>query len=175
MLPRETINSDQLSGAESLKLKSGHFVEIKQRSQTKPDLWKFEELESDGSEADHSSGSCVGDPRISGIALRSGTTECPHRAEAAIWPRYATAVPKGVVQTAGISPHSCAKIKDLGFRASMQIKMCGERFEIVSDPFTEGDCIAVRATSGSNPEIRTVFLPIAILLGIADRFLKRPS
>lgn len=90
-------------------------------------------------------------------------------------PRYATAVPKGVVETAGISPDSCAKIKDLGFRASMQIKMYGERFEIVSDPFTEGDCIAVRATSGSNPEIRTVFLPIAILLGIADRFLKRPS
>jgi len=90
-------------------------------------------------------------------------------------PRYARVVPKGVVETPGISPDSCAKIKDLGFRASMQIKMYGERFEIVSDPFTEGDCIAVRATSGSNPEIRTVLLPIAILLGIADRFLKRPS
>ena len=57
----------------------------------------------------------------------------------------------------------------------MQVKMYGERFEIVSDPFNEGDCIAVRATSGSNPEIRTVLLPIAILLGIADRFLKRPT
>ena len=56
----------------------------------------------------------------------------------------------------------------------MQVKMYGERFEIVSDPFKEGDCIAVRATSASNPEIRTVLLPIAILLGIADRFLKRP-
>jgi len=88
---------------------------------------------------------------------------------------YERAVAKGMVERMGISSDSCAKIKDLGFKASMQVKMYGERFEIVSDPFNEGDCIAVRATSGSNPEIRTVLLPIAILLGIADRFLKRPT
>jgi hypothetical protein len=57
----------------------------------------------------------------------------------------------------------------------MHIKMYGERFEIVSDPFDEGDGIAVRATSGSDPEIRTLRLPIAILVGLADRFLKLPS
>lgn len=56
----------------------------------------------------------------------------------------------------------------------MRINMYGERFEIVSDPFDEGNCIAVRATSGNDPEIRTVLLPIAILLGLADRSLKRP-
>ena len=53
--------------------------------------------------------------------------------------------------------------------------MYGERFEIVSDPFDEGDCVAVRATSGNDPEIRTLRLPIAILVGLADRFLRRPS
>jgi hypothetical protein len=74
-----------------------------------------------------------------------------------------------------INSDSCSKVKDLGFKVSMQVKMYGERFEIVSDPFTEGDCIAVRATSGSNPEIRTVLLPIAILRGIADRVLKPPT
>ena len=87
---------------------------------------------------------------------------------------YERAVVKGVVETVGISSDSCAKLKDLGFKVSMQVKMYGEHFEIVSDPFTEGDCIAVRATSGRNPEIRTVLLPVAIL-GIADRFLKRPT
>jgi hypothetical protein len=51
--------------------------------------------------------------------------------------------------------------------------MYGERFEIVSDPFDEGGCIVVHATSGSNPEIRTLRLPAAILVGRADRFLKR--
>jgi hypothetical protein len=53
--------------------------------------------------------------------------------------------------------------------------MYGERFAIVSDPFDEGDCIAVRATSGSDPAVRTLRLPIAILVGRQDRFLKRPT
>ncbi len=88
-------------------------------------------------------------------------------------PEYERAVAKGMVQKPGTSFDSCAKIKDLGFKASMRVKMYGERLEIVSDPFKEGDCIAVRATSGSNPEVRTVLLPIAILLGVADRFLER--
>lgn len=92
-----------------------------------------------------------------------------------VGPEYERAVPKGMVETVGISSDSCTKIKDLGFKASLRVKMYGERFDIVSDPFKEGDCIAVRATTGSNPEIRTVLLPIAILLGIADRFLKRPT
>jgi hypothetical protein len=74
-----------------------------------------------------------------------------------------------------IGSDSCIKIKDLGFIPSMHIKMYGERFEIVSDPFDEGDCVAVRATSGNDPEIRTLRLPIAILVGLADRFLRRPS
>jgi hypothetical protein len=52
--------------------------------------------------------------------------------------------------------------------------MYGERFEIVSDPFDEGDGIAVRATSGNDPAVRTLRLPIAILVGREDRFLKRP-
>ncbi len=74
-----------------------------------------------------------------------------------------------------IGSDSCVKIKDLGFIPSMHIKMYGERFEIVSDPFDEGDCVAVRATSGNDPEIRTLRLPIAILVGLADRFSRRPS
>ena len=69
----------------------------------------------------------------------------------------------------------CGKIRDLGFKASMHIKMYGERFEIISDPFDEGDCIAVRATGGSDPAVRTLRLPTAILVGREDRFLKRPT
>jgi hypothetical protein len=74
-----------------------------------------------------------------------------------------------------IDSDRCVKMKDLGFKTSMQIKMYGERFEIVSDPFDEGDCVAVHATSGGDPKIRTLLLPIAILVGLGDRFLKRPS
>lgn len=68
---------------------------------------------------------------------------------------------------------SCARMKNLGFHARTHIKMYGERFEIVSDPFSQGDGIAVRAIGGSDPTARTLQLPIAILLGVADRFLKR--
>lgn len=74
-----------------------------------------------------------------------------------------------------IGSDSCVKIKDLGFKTSRHIKMYGERFEIVSDPFDEGDGIAVRATSGNDPAVRTLRLPTALLVGKADRFLKRPG
>ncbi len=67
----------------------------------------------------------------------------------------------------------CARIKDLGFASSRHIKMYGESFEIVSDPFSDGDGVAVRAISGSDPEIRTLRLPTTILVGSEDRFLKK--
>jgi hypothetical protein len=67
---------------------------------------------------------------------------------------------------------SCAKIKGLGFTASRHITMYGEQFEIVSDPFSEGDYVAVHATSGNDPNVRTLRLPIAILVGSEGRFLK---
>jgi hypothetical protein len=74
-----------------------------------------------------------------------------------------------------IASDSCDKIRKLGFTASMHINMYGEHFEIVSDPFDDGDCVAVRVTSGDDPEIRTLHLPIANLVGRADRFLKPPG
>jgi hypothetical protein len=67
----------------------------------------------------------------------------------------------------------CAKIKELGFSVSKHIKMYGEHFEIISDPFLDGNCIAVRATAGHDPAIRTLRLPSAFLVGLADRFHKR--
>ncbi len=72
----------------------------------------------------------------------------------------------------GSSADNCARIKNLGFTASKHIKMYGERFEIVSDPFSEGGCIAVHAISGNDPKIRTLRLPVAILVGLANRFQK---
>jgi hypothetical protein len=69
----------------------------------------------------------------------------------------------------------CAKIKDLGFASSRHIKMYGESFEIVSDPFSDGDGVAVRAISGADPQVRTLRLPTTILVGSGDRFLKKPD
>jgi hypothetical protein len=66
----------------------------------------------------------------------------------------------------------CARIKDLGYSTSHHIKMYGERFEIVSDPFPDGAGVAVHATTMKDPARRTLRLPVAILVGLRDRFLK---
>jgi hypothetical protein len=65
-----------------------------------------------------------------------------------------------------------AKTRDLGFTASKHMKMYGERFKVVSDPFDEDGCIAVHAISGDDPTIRTLRLPVAILVGLSGRFRK---
>jgi hypothetical protein len=81
--------------------------------------------------------------------------------------------PAGPIPAVGRLPsENCARIRDLGFTASKHMKMYGERFEIVSDPFDEDGCIAVHAISGDDPTIRTLRLPVAILVGLSGRFRK---
>ncbi len=83
--------------------------------------------------------------------------------------------PASATSFTGIQSHSegCTRIRNLGFKPSRHIKMYGERFEIVSDPFSEGTGIAVHAISGTDPKIRILRLPITLLLGQADRFLRK--
>jgi hypothetical protein len=40
---------------------------------------------------------------------------------------------------------ACGRIKELGFAPSKRVRMYGESFEIVSEPFPEGDGISVYA------------------------------
>ena len=74
-----------------------------------------------------------------------------------------------------INSASCVKIKDLGFTVSTHIKLYGHLFEMVSEPFDEADGISVRATSGSDPEIRILRLSVSSLVGRTDRFLASRS
>jgi len=64
---------------------------------------------------------------------------------------------------------NCARIKGLGYTVSKHIQMYGERLELVSDPFQEGKCIAVQVIGKSDPTIRTLQLPVSLLLGLSDR------
>lgn len=74
----------------------------------------------------------------------------------------------------GRSPsENCARIKDLGFTTSKHIKMYGERFELVSDPFVQGDYTAVHAISRNDRGIRELRLPTAILMGLPDLFRQK--
>ena len=74
----------------------------------------------------------------------------------------------------GDQPNSrnCLRIKHLGYVAGRRLSLYGEHFEMVSDPFTEGDCVVVRAISGNDPIIRTIPLPVSILVGLTDLFPK---
>jgi hypothetical protein len=65
---------------------------------------------------------------------------------------------------------NCARIKKLGYKVGKHVNLYGEHMELVSDPFEEGDCVAVRAVSGSNPTERTIDLPVTLLSGWEDLF-----
>jgi hypothetical protein len=51
--------------------------------------------------------------------------------------------------------------------------MYGERFELVSDPFVQGDYTAVHAISPNDRGIRELRLPTAILMGLRDLLRQR--
>ena len=70
---------------------------------------------------------------------------------------------------------SCARVKDLGYITGKRLNLYGEHFEMVSDPFTEGDGVVVRAISGNDPTIQTIRLPVSILVGLTDLFPKHVS
>ena len=64
---------------------------------------------------------------------------------------------------------TCDRMKGLGYIASRHINMYGEHFELVSDPVEQGDCTVVQVISGNDPTVRTLRLPVSILLGLTDR------
>jgi hypothetical protein len=67
------------------------------------------------------------------------------------------------------SPEVCARIKHLGYATSKQVRLYGEEYEIVSDPFPEAAGIAVHAKSKKNPAVRIVQLPATVLQSVLGR------
>lgn len=53
-------------------------------------------------------------------------------------------VDRACLRRARTPAENCARLKDLGYVASTHIAMYGERFELISDPVQEGDCIVVQ-------------------------------
>ena len=66
----------------------------------------------------------------------------------------------------------CARVKDLGYSSSHHIRMYGQQFEIVSDPFPDGNGVSVQVTSAAEPAKRALRLPTSILVGFKDMFTK---
>jgi len=57
----------------------------------------------------------------------------------------------------------CDRLQKMGYARSKVIRIYGQEFEVVSDPFPEGDGIAVRAFSKRETQTRTLKLPLPVL------------
>jgi len=71
----------------------------------------------------------------------------------------------------------CAQVKHLGYAASGRIRLYGEEFEVVSDPFPEDGGIAVRVKAvrvkaSSNSAIRVLQLPATVVQSVRRRRTK---
>jgi hypothetical protein len=60
----------------------------------------------------------------------------------------------------------CAHVKHLGYAASGRVRLYGEEFEVVSDPFPEADGIAVHVTTKKDSKIRVLQLPATVLQSV---------
>jgi len=63
----------------------------------------------------------------------------------------------------------CARVKHLGYTTSGRVRLYGEEFEVVSEPFAEADGIAVQVKSKKNPKIRVLRLPSTVTQTVKSR------
>jgi hypothetical protein len=67
---------------------------------------------------------------------------------------------------------ACARIKHLGYVAFRRVRIYGEEFELLSDPFPERDRIAIRAKAKGDSGVRILRLPATIAQGGPGRTVK---
>jgi hypothetical protein len=60
----------------------------------------------------------------------------------------------------------CAGVKRLGYGASQNIRLYGEEFEVISDPFPEAGGIAIRVKTKRSNGTRVVQLPATVLQSV---------
>jgi hypothetical protein len=66
----------------------------------------------------------------------------------------------------------CANVKRLGYGASQRVRLYGQDFEVVSDPFPDADGISVHAKTEQDDSVRVVRLPSTILQSFKGRLPK---
>jgi hypothetical protein len=65
---------------------------------------------------------------------------------------------------------TCSRIKGLGYGIAGRINLYGQRFQIVSDPFPDGEGISVHVITANDSTRRPLRLPVSILIGLKDLF-----
>lgn len=63
----------------------------------------------------------------------------------------------------------CDRLKEMGYAQSKRIRIYGEDFEVISNPFPQGNGVAVRAQSRRENQSRVLQLPLPILQMLSHR------
>jgi hypothetical protein len=64
---------------------------------------------------------------------------------------------------------TCARVKQMGYTTSGRVRLYGEEFEVVSEPFPKDNGIAVHVKSGKNPNVRVLRLPSTVVQSVRRR------
>ena len=62
-----------------------------------------------------------------------------------------------------------SRIKEMGYTTGNQIHIYGEKFQVLSDPFTEGAGIAIRVKQLADGVVRVLKLPATLLQSVRKR------
>jgi hypothetical protein len=57
----------------------------------------------------------------------------------------------------------CIQLQKMGYAQSKRIRIYGQEFEVVTNPFPQGDGIAVQAFSQGERQTRTLRLPLPVV------------
>jgi hypothetical protein len=57
----------------------------------------------------------------------------------------------------------CDRLQKMGYAEFKRIRIYGQEFEVVSNPFPQGDGIAIRAFSKREMQARTLCLPLPVV------------
>jgi len=60
----------------------------------------------------------------------------------------------------------CESVKRLGYGAKQNIRLYGEEFEVISDPFPDAGGIAVSVKTKKSNRIRVIQLPATVLQSV---------
>ncbi len=66
------------------------------------------------------------------------------------------------------SSEVCARIRQFGYAASQNIRIYGEEFDVLSDPFPSDGGIAIQVRSKRTLQARVLQLPATIIHGVKE-------
>ena len=66
--------------------------------------------------------------------------------------------------TTHFSPDLCKKLKSLGYARDGRVKLYGQDFQLLSDPFDDGTAVAVRAKTAKNTAEQVLRIPKPVVL-----------